>query len=746
MLPSLRLFLAQAKHWLPSFSPIIDIILHCNLPQRKAILSLSRCQIVPSYPHTSESPDSYAYRQLGPTLETYVYMKHSSQTLHYLLNATSPLFSTPVSAGLINMLVRNLPLATAEEEYPIEITMGIEKEITAAISKYHPASFNWDVLLSFYQRLPGRRYPDPVFHPDYPYHWETFQRISLGFAGTIRTLQSQLFYPNLSTKIIGHVGYQACQPYLSSLQDYDYDPSVITVTDLEASKKSAYIDLHDICHTHISTVVYSRTGFEPQGPTEMGWAFKYTDLRPRCYYARGPSDYYASRYIQQVFNVLVDSLFSTHRFSRYMTEEIQSTSSHTLFIYDYSSFTSTFHEVNNFIASLARFYRGHTIQVFDTREGFLSIDLGDYLDQYLKQCNTFVEFDIGRAHIDRSYSGPHILYHNTGMLGIPGNISSCTLAHGLHLSIILQSVYLSKCVGDDAIGASIPEPRQFVFPLLLNIGHFAMSKGETWGPEDDDIDGDNPEKIWNYIKRPLCRIGGRPIQSRHLSFPPLGLLLNWTDEFHTTSSQPIETGSKEHYRRISRMLTSLVIQYDPAMFLPNEEDENVMRAFIKAIAYTMSDLAYKTRGNTRKGVHTQKFSREMKSLSESRMGGQGWFEDFWYSLEDAFIELPVPFTYSSLEHDDTLQIGVEYSVRSDRLWSTLKKMQYCEYHQRKEMYPVCEETKGLAERYFLGNYSSEYRLTLHSNIPDNLFNSIRDHTFSAGIDYVDDSDADDYDA
>jgi hypothetical protein len=307
----------------------------------------------------------------------------------------------------------------------------------------------------------------------------------------------------------------------------------------------------------------------------------------------------------------------------------------------------------------------------------------------------------------------------------------------------LQSVFLSKCVGDDAIGATIRDFENYVFPRLTNIGQVSLPKAETWGPGDDDVDGDNPEKVWNYVKRPLCRIEGRPIQSRHLSFPPLGLLLNLTDEYHTTSGRPVESGSPEHYKKIYRMLKSLVIQYDPTLFLPNDEDENVMRSFIKAIAYTMSDLAYKTRGRTRQGKETQRFSRDMKVLSECRMGGQGWFEDYWYSLEEDFVELPVPFRYSSLENDDTLQIGVKYTVRPDPLWRTLKKMQYCSYSQRKEKYPVCEETKALAERFFLGSYVSEYHLTLNSNIPDKIYQSIRDHTFSAGIDYMDDSDSDD---
>lgn len=231
MPPVLRLFLAQAKHWLPAYTPIIDIILHCNLLQRKTILTLSRCQLVPSYPHDTTAPTSYAYKQLGPSLETLVYIEGQAQTLHYLLSSTAILFSTPVSAGLINMLVRNLPLATADEEYPVEIKKGIDKEILAAISKYHPTSFNWDSLFNF---STSWRQPNPIFHPEYPFDRETFYRISVGLQSTKRDLQQQLFYPNTSTKTIGSLGYEEFQRYAIHLQDYDYDPGVVTTIDLEA--------------------------------------------------------------------------------------------------------------------------------------------------------------------------------------------------------------------------------------------------------------------------------------------------------------------------------------------------------------------------------------------------------------------------------------------------------------------------------------------------------------------------------
>lgn len=162
----LRLFTTQMTRTLPEYTPLIQLILQCNLRQRKCILSLSRIQAIPFFPRDHSSPISYAYRQLSEDLESLVTFDGASRSLHYCLNTFSPLFSTPISAGLINMLVRNLPLPD-ENEYRSEILSGIRKEINAAVNKYHPASFNWDAILFF--AVPSRYLPSAVFHPNYPF-------------------------------------------------------------------------------------------------------------------------------------------------------------------------------------------------------------------------------------------------------------------------------------------------------------------------------------------------------------------------------------------------------------------------------------------------------------------------------------------------------------------------------------------------------------------------------------------------
>jgi hypothetical protein len=101
MPPVTRLFTEQLKYHLPSFVPIIDLISLCTISQRKAILTLTRCQIVPSYPRHAESPHSYAYEHMADILETPITLHGTSSSLHYFLHQASSLFSTPCSSGLV---------------------------------------------------------------------------------------------------------------------------------------------------------------------------------------------------------------------------------------------------------------------------------------------------------------------------------------------------------------------------------------------------------------------------------------------------------------------------------------------------------------------------------------------------------------------------------------------------------------------------------------------------------------------
>jgi hypothetical protein len=286
---------------------------------------------------------------------------------------------------------------------------------------------------------------------------------------------------------------------------------------------------------------YSRTGNQLQGPTEMRLAWKWNDLKPRVYYARGPSQYYASRYIQAIFNDLIDCLPITNRFFRFFHAGIRLDHDDNLFIYDYSSFTSSLEEVKCFIRALADHCSGTNISILDTYHGVRIVDLGEILRTYLEECNTFPEFDINRWP-EECVEGDTLRRNSTGMLGVPGNITSCTLLHGIHLAMILESLLKGKCVGDDAIAASKSSEDKFEQDIN-GLGEVSMVKGASWMAEDEYVDED---LSWNYVKRSITRMDGRIVVGDLLTFPTIGGFFNLNDGIHThVAVEPYELAKKQ---------------------------------------------------------------------------------------------------------------------------------------------------------------------------------------------------------
>jgi hypothetical protein len=274
--------------------------------------------------------------------------------------------------------------------------------------------------------------------------------------------------------------------------------------------------------------LYSRNGNKLQGETELRLAWKWNDLKPRVYYARGPSQYYASRYIQEIFNQLIDSLPITNRFMRFFHSGIRLDQDDNLYIYDYSSFTSSLEEVKCFLRELAATCSGQMVQVLDTYHGILVVDLGKVIEDFLEECNDFPAFDINRFPEEIVNDDP-IRRNSTGMLGVPGNITSSTLVHGIHLAIILESLIKGKCVGDDAIAATPKDEKTFEEDIQ-GLGGVSMTKGASWLSCDKYLMEDF---TWNYVKRPLDRMDDRIVVGDMLTFPTIGAFFNIKDGIHT---------------------------------------------------------------------------------------------------------------------------------------------------------------------------------------------------------------------
>jgi len=87
-----------------------------------------------------------------------------------------------------------------------------------------------------------------------------------------------------------------------------------------ASFEVEYRDRGAISLTEVERLRY----FERQdvdGPIEVRKAWRYNDLKPRVYYARGGVTHTVSRYVQPIMNVFIDSLPEVHRHNRFQPPE-----------------------------------------------------------------------------------------------------------------------------------------------------------------------------------------------------------------------------------------------------------------------------------------------------------------------------------------------------------------------------------------------------------------------------------------
>jgi hypothetical protein len=458
----------------------------------------------------------------------------------------------------------------------------------------------------------------------------------------------------------------------------------------------------------------------------MRWALKYTDLKPRAYYARGPDQHFASRYIQAIFNKLIDLFPCTHRRHRFITDNIRVSEDESFFIYDYSAFTSTFHEVNNFIAALARFFEGTPITVVDTFQGAIRIDLGHYLTQYLEVCNRWAEFDISMANPDRIYSDDEVIYHNTGMLGVPGNITSCTLGHGLHLSVIVGSLVLSRCIGDDAIGRARDLDFQTeIVPLLENIGIISLKKCEEFdGSDDVDEAGDDGRVRWNYEKRPILRVAGRVVRDRMVMFPPTAALLGFEDTYHTSFEVPVTRKAA----KLRNAFTSLLVHLDPAFFPLDEDQKDMIRRIIAVHIETFIRDRYQGKGS--RGEKTPDFIihlRAQKAIFMNAPFGPSFFDYWWSHTSCDVLEIPKQYVDEDLLTERAVYRGLLYSTRSHPMWSLLRKMGWAEVEEQMILVPVSEVNRQHIRDWFFKILESQYHVVLFQSCPQYMIDAINNH-------------------
>jgi len=602
-------------------------------------------------------------------------------SLESLLHGLEEYINDPITLSFISTCIRSAPyndytsvLETKEK--------SITTEIQAAITEASNACLIWD---SIFDVNPESRYLR--LFPNLPLDPELNQRIHSVFQFTKRTLEGHIFYPHMSDKTIG-IEAQTLSSYglLSGIDQLYSMDCVQSTKDCER--------------------YYHMWGIELSGVVEMRCTWTYNILKPRVYYAQGPDCYAASKYIQEVFNIILDHFEAVHRYNRYeKPNEGMTGQNDRLAIYDYSSFTSSLEQVKDFTRELSCFYSGTKVVVVDTYRGPVTADLGDIIWKYNEVCNESSEFDVTRL---LQLEDVLHLSHTTGMLGVPGNISSCTLLHGIHMIISIGGLLRGRCVGDDAIvilkdGIADHTWQTFVHEVN-NLGSIAVEKFEFWDYEDDpDTTGGA------YCKRPLARLENTILQGMSLVWPGIHDLIPLRDAFHRDQSPSPRKVTKTFIAQWSRLLTRI----EAYLIVPSDDARIILKTF--------QDWAYRQRGL---GLGGMRYHTELQCslISPKRLllndFGTGWKQhtiDFMRQ-EDKHVEFPCRAGAESMVG---YMEGEVFEHPGSRLLSVLESLGYLQKDLQREHIDISTITSYdyLSELVSL-SYPFRYQWTVLHDCPE----------------------------
>jgi hypothetical protein len=676
-------------HFLCHSEQITDVLLSfpsLSVSLRKHVLSLTRIQVQPI-------PGSRLYEAIRPVrFETVRWKSRSNPRLDTVMTFLdyihwiSDLTDRPVTMALLSVFVRAAPYddyTTVQQA----LEQTIEKELIAAVNVYHPVKFDYRVI---FDKNPAFRLHsfDPGSNPDPRVAqslYEDFQRAK-------ERLKYSTLFPDISRKTVGIISACAFRSlYDETGQTFGTDEDSfggVTTRDIEQ--------------------LYHETGVESAGPVEVRSAWKYNDLKPRIYYARGGTVYHASKYIQSLFNVIIDELPEVHRLDLFFEPSNMSlTSEDLVIIYDYESFTSWLDEIKRFVEALALFMDDCEVTVIDSRDGPVQTTVGELLRRYNRACNMHAEFDCRRLPGCSEFP---ILMHTCGMLGVPGNIFSCTILHGIVIRFI-AGLRRARSVGDDGkvyTTARIGHTEESVHRDLSSIGRLQQEKMTSFGWVDGEFD--IARSSYQFIKRPYSRVENRMLSGINLILPEFASIYQLSDDYHVPIVEETHDTIAKFSKQVTRLYTRIGIEF-PTI---SDAEFSLCIEYVKKLRHRLIERAKKSfRSNA--DVAARRVCKKIPIMLREEIGLSGYeIMVRRYDLDEP-IWVPCPF----VEQD----VGVGYegevwTVAEKGVFSWLEKMQYIQKEKQQYM-SITRELFGDAScvEYLSHLYRYEQKYLVIRRIP-----------------------------
>jgi hypothetical protein len=578
------------------------------------------------------------------------------------------------------------------EEYQQIYQDTVAKEMTAAVNRFTHANLDFRPILS--SNAMHRSIP---FSERLPPSEEVASDTYMQFASLRNRFSGIMLYPRGGSKTVGkRVAECFWQSYYQAGLTFKHDGSCLSDQD--------QVTVDDCLR------MYQETGGYPEGPVEVRTSWKYAQIGPRVYYARGGTVQVPAQYMQEIVNIIIDEFPEVHRLNRFSPPRDPIDDTDVEIIYDYSSFTSLLDAVVPFVDELSHFFHGTIVHLIDPVMGLVDMDLGFLFAEYNRVCNLYQSFDISGLNL---INEDGIFQHTCGMLGIEGNIFLATLLHGLHLRFIC-GLHRSKCVGDDARfhhktvdGKLSEDDALYIWWALSGIGDLNLDKLTKFESEVD------PEsQAFRYIKRPFFRSQNIMMEGLLFTLPSQIPVIGKLDSFHTvipTSAHPC----RNVFRQVIRFLDVCCVH---SVAISNEVDYDSHAIWVH-LSYLMRLMKEKDP----KGDYSEVGRSSLRThyrLPPSSLIGSVKYVDWLVGEMDYYERVRFP-KFGGAEEEGSCdgRVGSVMIRSQSRGRSFLERMGFLRSEMLYEEYSVADLGLDLFKEMLLGQYTPVKRYVVIRNIP-----------------------------
>jgi hypothetical protein len=542
-----------------------DLMAFCSkltFNERKALITLARSQ---SMPVESDSP--ILFSKVRPILDKLVvdppYVDVDIDTLNPIGSIVYRLLSSPLTTGILIVYALGVQLSDSEVQYGKEVSFT--KELCATQTVRRSGEWNWS---AFYA---PHRFRESIVHPLFPQLSPLQQLFSKGASRLRSSMKGRIILPHYSRRGVSSESSR----YLLNKKTYSRKICGERST-FHRKLDRRNVSSLDIVHHYV------RTNEWIPGKTELKQRWYPSGLLPRTYFSWSGTDIATAGYLRDFFNDLGDSFPPTHRRNRVKPDWLSTTQFDGGFLfYDLISFTSWFHEQEPFLRATGDYFSGIPVFLVGYDLTLSEHDLGSLIHGYVEWTTSYSPFVVKDGTLGQHWDPDDEFKHQcAGFLGIPGNLVTCTIPHGLAQAAHYADEHELQVPGDD-VGAFYKSEQQWKDVMVC---------ASTLGSLQYDKVFRLPQ-LSIYLKRLVVDLGRSITLAPMLIYPLLPYLIDPTVRDFRSTQYRLPDRKKLH-SRAARVLVSF--QRDLWSMTKGELDPNVAEIVIVLLRriHDMTGLPY----------------------------------------------------------------------------------------------------------------------------------------------------------